>query len=344
MDNEMETTFSVVTVVLNDLSGLLKTRASLVEQSSCDWRHIIVDGSSTDGSELFGEHVNSDPRTVFLSEKDDGIYHAMEKGWKSAEAGTFIVFLNAGDIFTSSDSLRIAKNRIESSPKTLNWACSTHEEIMPDGSNWVCKLVSEPTLANQLYAYGYRSHQGVLMKKEFLDSLGGFDRTFKIASDWDLIVRAMQSDTPAVWKEPLIRFEVGGFSSQRILQAHLELRILREKYLWKRRSDRFFDDVYCAIFLSAIGYENYLTKLGRAIKRLKFWPSFGSLLSSLSLKFFGSKESREMESTWWRIKLRRIINLGVGLINSPKYLRSFLTYRFIGKLRSRLSIKPLAKP
>ena len=168
MDSELETIFSVVTVVRNDLSGLLKTRASLVDQSICDWRHIIIDGSSTDGSELFGEHVNSDPKTFFLSEEDDGIYHAMEKGWKSAEAGSFVVFLNAGDVFTSPDSLRIAKDRIESSPKILNWACSTHEEIMPDGSNWVCKLVSEPTLANQLYAYGYRSQQGVLMKKEFL--------------------------------------------------------------------------------------------------------------------------------------------------------------------------------
>ena len=182
------------------------------------------------------------------------------------------------------------------------------------------------------------------MKKEFLNSLGGFDRTFKIAADWDLIVRAMQSDTPAVWREPLIRFEVGGFSSQRILQAHLELRILRKKYLWNRRSDRFFDDVYCAIFLNAIGYENYLTKVARALKRLKFWPNFGSLLSSLSSKFFGMRESGEIESTWWRIKLRRIINLGIGLINSPKFLRSFLTHHFIGILRSRLSIKPLAKP
>jgi glycosyltransferase involved in cell wall biosynthesis len=340
MDIDMDTTFSVVTVVLNDLSGLLKTRASLVEQSTCDWRHIIVDGASTDGSELFGAQVNSDPKTVFQSEKDDGIYYAMEKGWKSAVAGTFVVFLNAGDVFTSPDSLRIAKNRIESSPKSLNWACSTHEEIMPDGSNWVCKLVSEPTLANQLYAFGYRSHQGVLMKKEFIDSLGGFDRSLKIASDWDLIVRAMQSDAPEVWREPLIRFEIGGFSSQRLLQAHLELRILRERYLWKRRGDRFFDDIYCAIFLSAIGYENYLTKVGRTLKRLKFWPNFGSLLSSLSIKFFGVSESRDIKSSWWRMKLRRMINLGVGLINWPKYLRPF----FIGKLRSRLAIKPLAKP
>lgn len=344
MHVEMESTFSVVTVVLNDLSGLMKTRESLLEQSIHDWQHVIVDGASTDGSELFGEHVNSDPKTIFLSEKDDGIYHAMEKGWKSAKPGTFVVFLNAGDIFTSPDSLRIAKNRIESSPKSINWACSTHEEIMPDGSNWVCKLVSEPTLANQLYAYGYRSHQGVLMKKEFLESLGGFDRTFKIASDWDLIVRAMQSDAPAVWKEPLIRFEVGGFSSQRILQAHLELRLLRQKYLWKRKSDKFFDDLYCAIFLNAIGYENYLTKVGRVLKRLKFWPSFGSLLTSLSLRVFGKNESREIESSWWRIKIRRTINLGIALINSPRFLRSILTYLFIRKLRSRLSIKPLAKP
>jgi glycosyltransferase involved in cell wall biosynthesis len=340
MDIERKTTFSVVTVVLNDLSGLLKTRESLVEQSFGDWHHIIVDGASTDGSEMFGKSVNSDSRTVFLSEKDDGIYHAMEKGWRSAELGTFVLFLNAGDIFTSPDSLSIASSRIKSSTKSINWACTTHEEIMPDGSSWICKLVSKPTIENQLYAYGYRSHQGVLMRKEFLDSLGGFDRDLKIASDWDLIVRAMLSDAPAVWNDPLIRFEVGGFSSQRILQAHLELRILREKYLWKKRTDRFYDDLYCAIFLSAIGYQNYLTQAGRILKRLKFWPSLGSLLASLSSKFFGRKENREIQSSWWRLKLRRIINLIVGLINLPKYLRSFI----IGKLRTRLSIKPLARP
>jgi putative colanic acid biosynthesis glycosyltransferase len=95
--------FSIVTVVRNDLPGLKRTRASLNKQKYKNWTHIIVDGGSTDGTL---EYLNALPKknTSFISEQDEGIYDAMNKGWKMADPDSFVYFLNARDLFADLNS------------------------------------------------------------------------------------------------------------------------------------------------------------------------------------------------------------------------------------------------
>jgi hypothetical protein len=62
------------------------------------------------------------------------------------------------------------------------------------------------------------------MKSNLIAELGGFNENYKIASDWDLIVRAMQISKPATWVHPLGLFELGGMSQDNLLLAHLELK------------------------------------------------------------------------------------------------------------------------
>jgi len=251
--------FSIVTVVRNDLAGLQKSRNSLEEQKYENWTHIIVDGASSDGSL---EYLKSLPKenTIYISEPDSGIYDAMNKGWKMANPDSFVFYLNARDVFTDPSSLQNA-NLALSSSTTSNWGCTTHEEIDQNGEGWVCKLVSPPSVSNQLYAFGYRSHQAVLMKAAFISSLGGFDETYKIAADWDLIVRALRVESPIIWSHPLGKFELGGASSISLLEAHLELMKLRKKYLSNSLASRLFEQIWCAIYLRDFGYQNYLSKI-----------------------------------------------------------------------------------
>ena len=249
--------FSVVTVVKNDLVGLNKSRESLEAQLHKNWTHIIIDGKS-DAATL--KYLRGLPKenTTWVSELDSGIYSAMNKGWKIADPESFVFYLNARDVFADKKSLSAASEALAAKPKS-GWGCTTHEEIEPDGNGWVCKLVSPPSAPNQLYAYGYRSHQGVIMKAKFIESLRGFDESYKIAADWDLIVKAILTEAPTIWWFPIAIFQLGGESSHRLLEAHMELRSLRRKYLIKGITHRIYDDLWCATYLRFFGWKNYFS-------------------------------------------------------------------------------------
>jgi glycosyltransferase involved in cell wall biosynthesis len=251
--------FSIVTVVRNDLEGLRKSRASLDAQIYKNWQHIIIDGASTDGTVEF---ISTLPQnnTTFISEPDSGIYSAMNKAWKIAQSDSYVYYLNARDIFATSESLLFASAEFDQEPKS-GWGCTTHEEIQKNGEGWVCKLVSPPSIANQLYAFGYRSHQGVIMKASFIRELGGFNENYRLAADWDLIAKALQKEDPISWNYPLGRFELGGESSLRLLEAHLELKEIRKELLEQSLRKRFADDVWSAVYLRELGHKNYLTKI-----------------------------------------------------------------------------------
>jgi glycosyltransferase involved in cell wall biosynthesis len=248
-----------VTVVRNDLAGLQKSRSSLEEQSYKNWIHIIVDGASTDGTLQYIKSLPS-KNTVYISEPDTGIYNAMNKAWRLATGESFVFFLNARDVFAGADALTAASQALESTPSS-KWGCTTHEEIREDGSGWVCKLVSPPSVSNQLYAFGYRSHQAVVMQADFISLLGGFDENYRIAADWDLIVKALLVAAPAVWSKPIARFELGGMSSDNLLEAHMELRAIRTRVLKLSWSKRVADDLWCAIYLRLFGFKNYFTPI-----------------------------------------------------------------------------------
>ena len=253
-----------MTVVKNDLVGLKKTRQSLENQQYQYWKHIIIDGGS-DRETL--DYLSSLPQknTMYLSGTDAGIYDAMNKAWKLAHPKSFIFYLNACDTFANPRSLSEASLALGNNPDS-NWGCTTHEEIQIDGEEWVCKLVSNPSITNQLYAFGYRSHQAVVMRQDFIAILGGFNEEYKIAADWDLIVRAITLEKPTVWVTPLGKFELGGFSSKNLLSAHLELKTLRKKYIVNGLKNKILDDLWCAIYLDLFGYKNYFTPFLRMQK------------------------------------------------------------------------------
>lgn len=246
--------FSVVTVVKNDLLGLKKTRRSLETQKYHNWTHIIIDGGSKKDTIKYIRSLSS-VNTIWISEADSGIYSAMNKAWKLAPPESYVYYLNAKDIFVGDKSLYEAARALKAENYPL-WGCSTHEEIREDGQGWVCKLVSPPSIQNQLYAFGYRSHQAVVMKSKLIADLGGFDESYQIASDWDLITKALMSSEPAIWVRPLGRFELGGKSQGNLLIAHLELMQIRKKVLPQTIKQKFFDSIWCAVYLRMFGYKN----------------------------------------------------------------------------------------
>ena len=103
--------FSVISVTYNNLKGLQNTFKSLRLQTFTDYEWIVVDGGSYDGTLDF----LSDKPCKLISEKDDGIYDAMNKGIGKAN-GDYLIFMNAGDVFADADILEIVQDTIIENP------------------------------------------------------------------------------------------------------------------------------------------------------------------------------------------------------------------------------------
>ena len=87
--------FSIITINYNNKIGLEKTLNSISSQKNKNFEFVIVDGGSTDGSvDLLRK--NSKIISKYISEKDSGIYHAMNKGIKMS-SGNYLIFINSGD-------------------------------------------------------------------------------------------------------------------------------------------------------------------------------------------------------------------------------------------------------
>ncbi|MBC7426937.1 MAG: glycosyltransferase, partial [Bacteroidia bacterium] len=86
---------SIITICLNDKSGLEKTILSVKEQTFRDYEHLIIDGGSVDGSKEIIEKYKS-YLAFTISERDNGRYQAMNKGIQNSK-GIYLLFLNSGD-------------------------------------------------------------------------------------------------------------------------------------------------------------------------------------------------------------------------------------------------------
>lgn len=209
--------FSVVTVVLNDLEGLKKTRESLVGQDYQNFEWIVWDGESSDNTLHFLQSMQDEVK--WKSKKDSGIYDAMNQGVSMA-SGDYVVFMNAGDVFFDKETLaKVAKVLAECDQSAdvlfggamLNFSSSGRCVYRPP-------RISESTLWHGLPA----NHQATYYRKVLLNHTS-YDLKYSLCGDYYLAAMLMHSGAHAVYlDEPLAIFEVGGQSYKRRRQLFVE--------------------------------------------------------------------------------------------------------------------------
>lgn len=172
--------FSIITINLNNKEGLEKTVKSVLSQKFNDYEYIIIDGLSTDGSvDIIDKYAMS--LKYSISEKDKGVYNAMNKGLYKA-TGKYVIFLNSGDCFVDENVLNnVAKHNYDTDfiIGDLIFVYNNKTEI---GERVPQKLT--------LYHF-YRStiwHQSTFTKRESLLKYDGYDESLKISSDWKFIM------------------------------------------------------------------------------------------------------------------------------------------------------------
>lgn len=174
--------FTVITINYNNCKGLYQTIRSVVGQVYSDFEYIIIDGGSNDGSvELIKKYRKK--ISFWCSEKDNGIYHAMNKGVAQAH-GDYCIFMNSGDSFYN-DMVLNQVARIHAKEDVIVGKVSIDDN---DG------IISPPPPYGELTFYhlysGAIPHQGAFIRTSLLRKYP-YDEKLKISSDWKFFVQTL---------------------------------------------------------------------------------------------------------------------------------------------------------
>jgi glycosyltransferase involved in cell wall biosynthesis len=177
-------TLSIITVCLNSEALIEKTIRSVTSQDYPHIEYIIIDGGSIDGTLDIIQKYRSGI-AVLVSEKDNGIYDAMNKGLAHA-TGDLVYFLNSGDYLTSDDTIS----------RIMAFVAEYPDADIFTGDIWYYDEQGAERLS------GYRkdiidlmariiSHQSIISRRHVFDTYGPFDTGYRMYADYDWLLRAV---------------------------------------------------------------------------------------------------------------------------------------------------------
>jgi len=225
---------SIITVSYNNFAGLQKTIKSVINQEFSDYEFIIIDGNSTDGSkELLEEY--EDKLTYWVSEPDNGIYHAMNKGISMAR-GQYVLFLNSGDSLHDNQVLSTVTDKINGSYGIY------YGDIIYEETDKSSKRSFPEQLTFQFFVEHNISHQASFIKRSLFDEIFLYNEEFKIVSDWEFFTYAICKENVSYKHLDLIitDYDATGISSD--VKNHAEMH--RERNFSLRKYFPAFVDDY----------------------------------------------------------------------------------------------------
>lgn len=178
------TKLSIITVTYNNDSGLEKTIQSVLSQTVQDFEYIVVDGDSNDNSKSI-VRLHSDVIDVFISEKDKGIYDAMNKGVNVAK-GEYCLFLNAGDCFYDSYVIE----NVLPSLGGIDILYGDSFKIKPHYRR-IIKYKKELTLLDFYKVIPPLHHQASFIKRELFEKYGLYNIEIPVFADWEFFFRTI---------------------------------------------------------------------------------------------------------------------------------------------------------
>ncbi|MBR3040956.1 MAG: glycosyltransferase [Lachnospiraceae bacterium] len=199
--------FSIIVVVYNDLYNLKITCKSIIKQEFDNYELLIVDGNSTDGTQMFLQRLSAKNNHVrYLSEPDKGIYDAMNKGVLHAK-GDYIVFLGAGDRFFNNHILCEIEELLNSGVDVLYGRC-----VVTSGKKRGQLIGDRLSFLNILLDRGV-AHQSVFARKNILRKYP-FNLNYKAVADQDFMLKVRRKGYLLKYIDKVICYYDGmGFSS-----------------------------------------------------------------------------------------------------------------------------------
>lgn len=223
---------SIITVCFNSSRTILDTITSVNNQTYQEIEHIFIDGQSTDNSvSIIEENAKREPRLI--SEKDSGLYDAMNKGIKLCR-GSIVFILNSDDVFFNKNIVENIVTMFIQNPKTK----IIYSNILFSENQNLDKIIRKWKVSNEYKKGCFQSgwhppHPGFVVQKEIYDKFGGFDLRFKITADFDLMLRFLEvhSVPSKFFNEYTVVLRYGGASTgiKGILKTRKELSLIFKK-------------------------------------------------------------------------------------------------------------------
>lgn len=228
---------SVITACYNSEATIRDAIESVLSQTWNDIEYIVVDGASTDGTmgivREYGDRISQ-----VVSEPDKGIYDALNKGVQTA-TGDLVGFLHSDDLFASASVLsRIASDAGDGDGRGELVCDAVYGDLnyvsASDTSKVVRRWTSRP-FSTELLSRGWMPpHPTLYLKREIYRELGGFDLSYRIAADYESILRYFSQPAlkPLYIPETLVTMRLGGVSngsfSGILRKSREDLRALRK--------------------------------------------------------------------------------------------------------------------
>lgn len=210
-------TTSIITVTYNNLEGLKRTDESVQQLVGLDFEWIVIDGGSTDGTVEYLRHTKCSGLR-WMSEKDGGIYNAMNKGIALC-SGEYCIFMNAGDVFAEPASASIIQSKLVTERPNLLYG----DSIESDGQEKHYKRARHP---NWNHYVMFTHHQAIFYKTDKLREIR-YDESYRFGADWVLTTQFLQLENFSQIQRPICIFERGGVSQRNDHRKELN------KELWR---------------------------------------------------------------------------------------------------------------
>jgi len=219
---------SIITVTYNSHSTLKDAYASLCAQTYTQWEWIVQDGGSSDGTLEWLESL-SDARVKWVSEKDHGIYDALNKAVGRA-SGEWIGLLHSDDLYPNAEVL----SQVVAAFKTaIDGVYGDLKYVMEKDTQKVLRHWQSEAFAPTLLRRGWMPpHPTLFLRKEVYAKVGGFDTRYRIAADYDFILRVFRTPHLKIHYLPqvLMLMRQGGASSKLsnlVAKSKEDLQIMR---------------------------------------------------------------------------------------------------------------------
>lgn len=216
---------SVITVCYNSEKTIASTLDSIASQTHDNIEHVIVDGGSTDGTINIVKQKLRDG-DVFVSEPDEGLYDAMNKGVDLA-TGDIVGVLNSDDFYESDDAVATVVEMFRHTPEA-DLVFSDVVFVSPDNLNKVIRLYRAAHFRPWKLRFGWMPpHPATFVRKSAYERVGKYRLDMRIAADYDMFVRWLLV-AGLKWQyldRVLVRMRAGGVSTSGIRSS---IRLNRE--------------------------------------------------------------------------------------------------------------------
>lgn len=239
---------SIITAVYNGRDTIASALESVARQDYGNVEYVVVDGGSQDGTAQFLE-LHRDGIDVLVSERDEGIYDALNKGIRMS-SGDIVGFLHADDVFANDQVLSLIARAFEH--PEVGAVFGDIEYVDKCDMNRVIRKWRAGTFSRRKLGWGWMPpHPTFYVRRSVYAEHGLFDTRYRIAADYDCMLRFLRDCRfeVAYISEVLVRMRVGGASNRSIANI---LRKSREDYMALRTN--------CVGGLAALCWKN-LSKL-----------------------------------------------------------------------------------